>query len=260
MFRNLSTRSKLLIGNGSATLLVVIALTVALVSLSNLSTQFKVFVNKDLVKLKYLSRMYENGLLSGQAERNLVLKPSDTIPLKTIAQASKNFSESLDNVLSLASDNPETVKTLDEIKTLWEKVVAARERATELAATNQMAAVDELNKNETPAWRALRKNLETLMNAKYMDSEAKRLAIENQVTRTFTLSILMAAFAILLGSIGMILLINSIVSSLKHLSQSMNELAVGNGDLTRRMPVHSMDEIGKTSDSFNRFMQGLQSL
>ncbi len=260
MFKNYSVRAKLLIGNGSATFLVIIALSVALYSLGNLSQQFNGFVNDDLVKLKYLSAMYENGLLSGQAERNLVLKPSDKIPSKTVAKASKAFSAALEQAIALSSDDPEQTKTLGEIRTNWDNVLAARQRAAELAATDQMAAVDELNRNETPAWREIREKLESLMKTKYDEAETKRLAIQDQVKKTFTLSIVMAAIAIVLGAIGVILLINSIVSSLKQLAQSMNELAAGNGDLTKRMPVRSKDEIGLTSDAFNRFMQGLQNL
>lgn len=260
MFRNLGTRTKLLIGNGSATLLVVIALSVALFSLANLSSEFKVFVNQDLVKLKFLSKMYENGLLSGQAERNFVLKPSDPIPLKTIDKASKAFSEALEKSNELSASDPVELKVLSEIKPLWEKVMAARVHAKDLAASDQMAAVDELNKNETPAWRTIRKNLESLINEKYQASEMKRRAIEAKVKHTITLSIAITVIAIILGAIGMLLLINNIVRSIKELSHSMNELAVGSGDLTKRIPVHSRDEIGMTSDAFNRFMQGLQTL
>lgn len=260
MFGNFSTRAKLLIGSGSATLLVVIALTVALVSLGNLSAEFKGFVNDDLVKLKFLTTMYENGLLSGQAERNLVLKPSDTVPLKTISQASKNFSDALDKSIELSESDPVELKTLNQIKSLWLNVVTARERAKDLASTDQMGAVEELNKNETPAWRKIRKNLESLINAKYQTSEAKRFSIQAQVKRTFTLSIVITVIALVLGATVMMLLISNIVKSIKELSNSMNELAVGNGDLTKRIPVHSRDEIGMTSDAFNRFMQGLQTL
>jgi methyl-accepting chemotaxis protein len=238
----------------------IVALSVALIKLDDLKIEFNGFVSEDLIKLNYLSKMYENGLLSGQAVRNRVLKPTDDVPLKTIEQTTKAFSEAFDKERALSAADPDTLKTLDDIKALWEEVVVARQRAKELADTNQNAAVVELNQHETVAWREIRKKLESLISAKYLDSETKRAAIQNQVKKTFTVSIVIAALAAILGGILVMLLSNAISNSLKQLSSSMNELADGNGDLTRRVPVQGVDEIGLISGAFNRFIQGLQSL
>lgn len=51
-----------------------------------------------------------------------------------------------------------------------------------------------------------------------------------------------------------------IIGPLNHLSQSLDELASGKGDLTKRMPRLGNDEIGRLSHSFNRFLSGMQSL
>ena len=51
-----------------------------------------------------------------------------------------------------------------------------------------------------------------------------------------------------------------IIGPLNHLSQSLDELASGKGDLTKRMPRFGNDEIGRLSHSFNRFLSGMQSL
>jgi methyl-accepting chemotaxis protein len=51
-----------------------------------------------------------------------------------------------------------------------------------------------------------------------------------------------------------------IIGPLNNLSQSLDELASGKGDLTKRMPRLGDDEIGRLSHSFNRFLSGMQSL
>ncbi len=260
MLRHLSIRAKLLVGSSLAILLVVIALMVALFSLRNLGKQFDSFINRDVVNLKYLSSMYENGLLSGQAERNYILRPSDPVPLKTLSKSSDEFNEALNQTILVSSDHPDALKTLDDIRKSWAKLQAIRQHARDLAVTDTTAAVGELNMNETPEWRELRKNLESLMIRKYKESDEKRDLINHQIQRTFMLSILITAVAVIIGSVGMLVLINNIMASIKLLSSSMNELAVGNGDLTRRIPVHGKDEIGETSDAFNRFMAGMQKL
>ena len=51
-----------------------------------------------------------------------------------------------------------------------------------------------------------------------------------------------------------------IIGPLNNLSKSLDELASGKGDLTKRMPRFGNDEIGRLSHSFNRFLSGMQSL
>ncbi len=47
---------------------------------------------------------------------------------------------------------------------------------------------------------------------------------------------------------------------LRHLAELMEELASGDRDLTRRLPVNSKDEIGVISEAFNRFVLQLQNM
>ncbi|MFN3984588.1 MAG: methyl-accepting chemotaxis protein [Rhodocyclaceae bacterium] len=45
-----------------------------------------------------------------------------------------------------------------------------------------------------------------------------------------------------------------------HLSDSLGELAQGGGDLTRRLPVESQDEIGRTAATFNKMLGTIADL
>lgn len=51
-----------------------------------------------------------------------------------------------------------------------------------------------------------------------------------------------------------------IIGPLNNLSNALDELASGKGDLTRRMPGLGQDEIGKLAHSFNQFLSGMQAL
>jgi len=51
-----------------------------------------------------------------------------------------------------------------------------------------------------------------------------------------------------------------IVGPLNELTQVLNELASGKGDLTKKMPRMGNDEIGKLAHSFNRFLSGMRGL
>ena len=46
-----------------------------------------------------------------------------------------------------------------------------------------------------------------------------------------------------------------VVNPINNLKKYANELAIGDGDLTRKIPVDSKDEIGKTAEEFNGFVE-----
>ncbi|WP_373974033.1 methyl-accepting chemotaxis protein [Chitinibacter sp. SCUT-21] len=51
-----------------------------------------------------------------------------------------------------------------------------------------------------------------------------------------------------------------LTAPLARLARAMETLANGEGDLTRRLEVQSNDEIGRTSEAFNRFMEQLRAM
>lgn len=69
---------------------------------------------------------------------------------------------------------------------------------------------------------------------------------------------------ILLLLVSTILFINWIVGRLllplHNVSQSLSDIASGGGDLSRRLPVSSNDEVGKLAANFNRFVDHMHSL
>ncbi|MDH4227420.1 MAG: methyl-accepting chemotaxis protein, partial [Deltaproteobacteria bacterium] len=56
------------------------------------------------------------------------------------------------------------------------------------------------------------------------------------------------------------LITKSITGAVGFLHKSMEELASGEGDLTKRLAVQGSDEIAETSKAFNRFLEGLHSI
>ena len=51
-----------------------------------------------------------------------------------------------------------------------------------------------------------------------------------------------------------------VLSRLRLLSDALNDLAAGEGDLTRRVEIHSQDEVGEMASAVNRFMDKLQPI
>ncbi|PSU31283.1 methyl-accepting chemotaxis protein [Photobacterium lutimaris] len=73
---------------------------------------------------------------------------------------------------------------------------------------------------------------------------------------------------ILLASVGLYivisaiatLIINNLLRPLSRLSESVAQLAEGQGDLTQRIDIERMDEIGVLADNMNRFLGQLQTM
>uniref|UniRef100_UPI0030DD6133 methyl-accepting chemotaxis protein n=2 Tax=unclassified Pseudomonas TaxID=196821 RepID=UPI0030DD6133 len=67
---------------------------------------------------------------------------------------------------------------------------------------------------------------------------------------------------VLLAVIGVLalLLVNASLRPLTLIRDSLNEIAAGEGDLTRRLPVGSQDEFGQLAGSFNAFISKIHGL
>ncbi|MBT1443501.1 methyl-accepting chemotaxis protein [Shewanella sp. JM162201] len=64
-----------------------------------------------------------------------------------------------------------------------------------------------------------------------------------------------AALILLLSMVAIVLILKKLViNPLTHVAEAMEEVASGDGDLTRRLPVESDDEIGRLARAFNAFI------
>jgi len=68
--------------------------------------------------------------------------------------------------------------------------------------------------------------------------------------------------AVIGGGIGMLAIFvisRAIAAPVAHAAELLEEIASGGGDLTRRMPVETKDEIGALAGAFNRFVESLNA-
>ena len=73
-------------------------------------------------------------------------------------------------------------------------------------------------------------------------------------------ALLLGAGACLATLLLCAVLLGWLTRPLVGLAEAVEVLAQGEGDLTRRLPVNSQDEIGRTSAAFNRFMDKLRDM
>ncbi|UTM57118.1 methyl-accepting chemotaxis protein [Photobacterium sp. CCB-ST2H9] len=81
-------------------------------------------------------------------------------------------------------------------------------------------------------------------------------AIGKTLSFTLLASLLMYAVIAILAS----LIINSLLRPLNELNRSVHALTQGNGDLTQRIEIQRMDEVGELAENMNLFLSQLQQM
>ncbi|MFC5480910.1 methyl-accepting chemotaxis protein [Massilia suwonensis] len=92
----------------------------------------------------------------------------------------------------------------------------------------------------------------------YVVAEVPESEVLGNLARSATIAALVAG--VVGGGIGLFaifLVSRAIAAPVARAAAMLGEIAEGKGDLTRRMPVESQDEVGALADAFNRFVSSL---
>ncbi len=84
--------------------------------------------------------------------------------------------------------------------------------------------------------------------------------VEASVLSTQTHISILTLIAALVGLIVAYIVMHGIITPIKQTNAILQDIAEGEGDLTKRVPVKSTDEIGVLGNNFNTFVEKLQSI
>jgi methyl-accepting chemotaxis protein len=253
-----SIRTPLLVAAFLSLLVMLAGGVIALWSLTNVADRFADFVNRDQVRLQAYGGMYAQGLQTGQAIRNIILDAANPKAYKNMEAAQQDFLKNLQIAQGLAVDSAEA-SALADMEKRWAANTALKNRIRDLARAGQTAeAVQVLNKEETPSWRDIKDILLKRAEEQEKSVTTAKAEVAGQVTLNRMLSIAAFVIAFALAAIMLTAAIGRLRRPLLHLEESIRQLESGDGDLTRRLPVDSNDEIGRAAASFNKFLDGLQ--
>lgn len=256
-FRSISFR--LLLATGVAGAICLGALLVALAGISTGQEAFQTYADQEAPELLTFTRLYANGLQTGQAVRNIVLEPENPSAYKNYDDAVQEFGTALKEGKRLTASKPARASILKEIEEQWTRLLLQME-PIKTRRVDSAAATTLLKKDVTPLWRQLKgRLLETIKAQEQEMKEAKAHSVRS-LQRASWLAAGTGILAVVFGASLLLLTIRSIQQRLKGLMGAMTELASGKGDLTKRIPVGSKDEIGAIADLSNQltgFYQGL---
>lgn len=231
---------------------------IALWSLASVADRFAQFVQTDQARLRAYNGMYAQGLQTGQAIRNVILDPANPKAFKNLEAAQNDFVQHLQSAQKLAADATEAA-LLADMEKRWAENTVLKNRIRDLAKAGPTSdAVQVLNKEETPSWREIKAILLKQAEIQAAAVAESKQAVADEASRGRTLSIIAFVIAFAIASIMLSAAIGRLRRPLLNLEASIRQLESGDGDLTRRLPVESTDEIGRTAASFNKFLDSLQ--
>lgn len=262
MLDRLKVRAQLVVLSGVSLALFAVALLVALYALQASQTRFREFIEQDAARLAAFNEMYAQGLQSGQALRNIMLDPGNRKAYDNLNQAIADFDAALKRAKELSVSRAEVLALVARLEEFAKRQGAAR---TAVLADVSSSRLDEakvrLNKDETPAWRALKKEL--LDGIALLDREAKQteqqLAEESQAKQR---QIVVVALVALLAMLVISYLIGrSLLRLLGGEPAAAVALArrIASGDLTQSIAVAPHDT-NSLMAAFAQMQSGLRAM
>jgi len=144
-----------------------------LVGTSSMESQLANYFNKQDALATQVAEMYAQGLQMGQALRNVVLDPANKKAYENLENAGTDYDKAA-RAAAEAADSADEKKRLDAMGPMRAKLAQVQAEVVKLTAQDGAAAVQLLNKQETPAWRELRGALLELKKSSIADKEVAR--------------------------------------------------------------------------------------
>ncbi|MEF8714389.1 MAG: methyl-accepting chemotaxis protein [Accumulibacter sp.] len=243
MFTKMKVGTQLLVLTATTLLLFGVAMTMAVVALQRSKEGFAGFIQNDNARLAAFNEMYAQGLQGGQALRNIIFDPTNRKAYDNLTQAVGDFDAALSRSRLLTVDH-ELAPVIGEIDRLAQRQQAARTAVlAALGAGRQDEAKVLLNKEETPAWRSLKKELVDSIGrlSREVTTTEQELA---RKTSEIQVQVLIVTIFAMLTMLGLSLLVcRNLLRQLggepSYAVAAMQRLA--EGDLTQKIGVRSDD-------------------
>lgn len=231
----------------------------------------------------------ESNQISGEGVRaticmdeiNLAFANTQKLTLALCAEPSKDLYEYVASQLTEYQSNVDSYEkellamdhyfTADDIQLMnetFDLLTEAQGTTVELMQTamagDSAAAVAKANSVMTEWSDTIAVNMDTLISrndelVKQNIQEQKDLYNQNMILSLILLALSFVAFVMVV-----VVIIKTVVKPLRkqtsELTEIIDEIKGGHGDLTKRVTVKSMDEIGQSSIGINHFIETLQSI
>ncbi|AZC15994.1 MULTISPECIES: methyl-accepting chemotaxis protein [Pseudomonas] len=205
---------------------------------------------------RYLNR--ENPI-----NRALLEKGKGDRALDKVLDAAKNDPSVYYIEASINPNGVEIGKVLMGVSTasVEADIAALDQRFTALIASSDQLVGDSLKGASADSSAAMRSRLQSAQGtAAEMQANTASTVQEAAATLRWQIGVGLALVGLALLLLLAVVLGRRVVNKLHLLIAALNDLAAGEGDLTKRVPLNSNDEIGDMASAVNRFVDKLQPI
>ncbi len=245
-----------------AAVLFMVALGYALRGMGATIEGFRSLQEHEIVRSDAFSAMLADGLLGGVAARNKIFKPQIEGPEKVVAATAERFGQNLATARALTPpDDGSSNALMDEIASGWKIVHESRLQVLQLTEQGKLDdAKALLAETEHPAWQKIRKSLQQLANQQRASVQTLGTRVADEAAATRTTSLMIGIVALAIGLTVLTWVMRGVSRGLQRAIGTMQEIADGDGDLTRRLDSSGRDEVAELGRAFNRFVDKIHKL
>ena len=257
-FRNLKLRMKFMLFGTGMTVLLLVSIYIAYMGVQGTTGRFARFADLYEPLALQVSELHAQGLQTEQALRNIILNPSDDKAVANFGKATQDFDTAFQEADRLARQLNGHQKQLASLQAVWAKGSALRKEIIVVARDHrQQEAVQMLVERETPLWRDTKDQIKGLLKDVKKDMAAERAELDSFSKRSLLLTIGIIAVTMLLIMVLMVVLWRMLQTSFDELNARLDDISMGDGDLSRRLTVQGSDELAQAAAGLNRFIEKL---
>ena len=196
-------------------------------------------------------------------------QPADEGLYDYVASQFKEYKTNVDSYEKelLAMDHYFSADDLNLMRETFDELAEAKEVISELidqAVAGDMTVGAQANALMTEWQKSIGGNMDTLITKNDALVKQNIQDQKNLYNRNRRISVIMVIIALFAFAGVIVAILHTIVKPLRKQTKELNsiieDIKSGNGDLTRRITVNTMDEIGQASQGINHFIETLQSI
>lgn len=201
------------------------------------------------------------------AERSMIFENAQSETFRTlVADYDENLKQSRERwekykALAATEEEKAIIPVYEKARTEWEavskQIVEGRKSDTR---EGRRLAIDLSLGTAKEKFEAMREHINKLQEINQRISKESHQASKTTYSKLFAFILALTVVAILVAVFAWFLLNSTITRPVKELVARSQDLAEGEGDLTKRIRVDSKDELGELSGWFNQFLQRLQEI
>lgn len=265
-FNNLGLRGKLLFANLVLGALVLALAAVSAQRLLQIEEKVKV-IDLDLEGVALLLNADRDLYQAVVAERSMIFsKPGSPEFQDLVASHEENIRQARERTAKFRAMVED-----DQLVALYEQYEAHRknwEGLTERIRTEREAdtrsgrrtAIELSFGSASEEFNKMRDQLDQMVGVIEEQANTSTASADALVDQSFKLIMVITLVSFLVGIAISVLFPRFIVGPLQEMTQRINELAGGGGDLTRKVHIHTHDEVGELGVAVNHFIDSLRTL